>query len=144
MKRDIEIEEEKAKKYSFWKKISNRKILKSLCIVMFLQGIQSFTGSAIVSVYTTIIFEQAGVPYPNIATIGNGIFQFISMTISISIIDKIGRRKLLLIGTIGQTCFFIIFALSFIFRTQISFLNWFCVIGVIGYILFLLGSCSSL
>lgn len=132
---EIKRSEEGVKTVSLRKRITNPKVIKNLLLMIFLFFLRSFSGSNIVAQYSTDIFIKVGLTMPSIATALTGLCNIIAVVISFVIIDKFGRRKLLIIGVIGQSISFGILALSYILTSKIPWISWFSVLGVLGYIL---------
>ncbi|KAI2464803.1 general substrate transporter [Annulohypoxylon bovei var. microspora] len=69
---------------------------------------QALTGYGAVSVYGPQIFELLGFPVSRAewTTLGNYFFYFIMMTVGWMIIDVVGRRRLMLVGSVGLSFFY--------------------------------------
>ena len=69
---------------------------------------QQLSGINIVMFYTVSIFKEAGYgSSSNLATIGVGVVQMVVTLIACSLMDRLGRRPLILLSTVGMTiaCF---------------------------------------
>ena len=84
----------------------------ALCLMMF----QQLTGNAIVMNYAPVIFKEAGLNdlAANNAIVVLGIVKVCSTVIAILMLEELGRRKLLLIGSVGVTCSMIILASAYL------------------------------
>ena len=103
--------EHEGKQESLFKKPNLKFTLIGICIGLFSQ----FTGVAIVFYYATDIFRVAG--YSTDSAIGQtvilGATNLVFTLLAMSLIDKIGRKKLLYVGTIGMTLSLGIFSWAF-------------------------------
>ncbi|TFK43653.1 general substrate transporter [Crucibulum laeve] len=82
----------------------------SLGIVI--QCFQQITGINIITYYATLLFERLGISDTKSRIIAacNGTEYFLASLIAIGLIDKVGRRKLMLFGSTGQTLTMILLA----------------------------------
>ena len=85
--------------------ISKRSLKGPIIISLGLHICQQFSGINAVIFYSTDIFESVGLKgnWPRYSTIILGIFQLIMTVFCMFTIEKIGRKKLLLIGFIGMS-----------------------------------------
>jgi len=90
---------------SLLKKLFSSKLKTILFLTLGLAFLQQITGINAVLYYAPVIFEKTGIgkdaSFINAAIIGltNLVFTFVAM----AVIDKMGRKKLLIIGSIGLT-----------------------------------------
>lgn len=100
------------------------------------------SGIAIVMYYATDIFRAAG--FSTDAAIGQtviiGITNLTFTLLAKSLIDRIGRKKLLLFGTAGMSVFLALLALSY-FGT--SFSTWLLLFSLVGYVAFFASSMGA-
>ena len=120
-------------------KILFQKPYFKLVIIGILVGMfNQFTGINIVMYYATDIFRTAG--FSTESAIGQtvliGLTNLVFTLIAMQLIDKIGRKILLLIGSIGMSLFLGIF--SFFFLT--GSMNFVLVICLIGFVAFFAAS----
>ncbi|CAN0286427.1 unnamed protein product [Ectocarpus fasciculatus] len=73
---------------------------RPVMIGVMLMLIQAFTGINTVVFYSTTIFELAGVDNTVLATVSVGLTLVVMTSVSGSLVDKAGRRSLMLIGTL--------------------------------------------
>ncbi|KAK7695523.1 hypothetical protein QCA50_000159 [Cerrena zonata] len=68
------------------------------------QCFQQITGINIITYYATILFERLGIDdvKSRIIAACNGTEYFLASLIAIALIDRVGRRKLMLFGAVGQ------------------------------------------
>merc|ERR1711892_1087671 len=96
--------------------LSNPMYLKPLCISLMLMLLQQFSGIKVISSYIVQIFQNAGSKFDaNICSIVVGVIQVTGTSISVLVVDKFGRRRLLILSEL-----FISFA--------------FCMLGTFFYI----------
>jgi sugar porter (SP) family MFS transporter len=123
------------KKISFQKRLCYPKVVKNLALISFIYGIAPFTGANIVSQYSTDIFNSVGFTEATTATALVGVCTILAVTVSLFVVDKFGRRKILIGGLIGQSISFGTLALAYVLTKYVSWAAWFSLIGVFGYIL---------
>ena len=108
--------------------------LKLVMIGIAIGMFNQFTGINIVMYYTTDIFRTAGFSTDSaiLQTVIIGFTNLIFTLIAMRLIDKIGRKKMLLIGSVGMTFFLALFAFAFITGLQTGLL----VVMLIGFVAF--------
>lgn len=75
--------------------------MKALILSTALATIQRMSGAGAIIQYTTKLFEISGSSVqPITASIITGVFQLIGSGVTIALIDKVGRRKLLLVSSV--------------------------------------------
>jgi SP family sugar:H+ symporter-like MFS transporter len=83
-------------------KPSSNKILFRTLSGMALQGWQQLTGINFIFYFGTIFFQSAGIPNPFLISVATNVVN-VGMTIpGIYLVDRVGRRNLLLIGAAGM------------------------------------------
>lgn len=92
-------EERKANALTFGQAMSRKTTIRGLVVTMGLMFFQQVSGINAVIFYTNAIFEAADTGIsPSIATIIIGVMQVIATLVSTMIVDRVGRRILLLIS----------------------------------------------
>lgn len=113
--------------------------LKGAAIAMMLTSFQQLSGYAVIMPYTQNIFEKAGTKLPaEICSIIVGAVAFFASFLSPFIIEKKGRKFLLLISIIGIIVSEFIFGLYYMFAQRYSSLqafNFIPLICLMGYML---------
>jgi SP family arabinose:H+ symporter-like MFS transporter len=111
-------------------------ILMGITIAIF----QQITGINAILYYAPEIFKKTGVSAANasIQTIAIGIFMFLSTLVAIWLVDRTGRKKLLLIGCAVMAVSLIIVALCF----QLKFYEFYLIL--IFLLLYIAGFSASL
>jgi sugar porter (SP) family MFS transporter len=108
--------------------------LKLVMIGIAIGMFNQFTGINIVMYYTTDIFRTAGFSTDSaiLQTVIIGFTNLIFTLIAMRLIDKVGRKRMLLTGSIGMTFFLALFAFAFISGMKSVLL----VIMLIGFVAF--------
>ncbi|KAH7924025.1 general substrate transporter [Leucogyrophana mollusca] len=77
------------------------------------QCCQQITGVNLITYYATVLFERLGISNVNsrIIAAANGTEYFMASFIAVALIDRVGRRKLMLIGTVGQCLTMVLLAI---------------------------------
>ncbi len=112
--------------------------LKLVMIGIAIGMFNQFTGINIVMYYATDIFRTAGFSTDSaiLQTVIIGCTNLIFTLIAMRIIDKIGRKRMLLTGSIGMTFFLALFAVAFISGMKSILL----VVMLIGFVAFFASS----
>ncbi|KAH6765081.1 Major facilitator superfamily protein [Perilla frutescens var. hirtella] len=82
--------------------------------------LQQLSGTNGVIFYSTTIFESAGISSSNAATVGVGIIQVIATGVTTWLVDKTGRRILLLISSSGTAFCLLVVAVSFFLKGVVA------------------------
>ncbi|KAK8572554.1 hypothetical protein V6N13_048145 [Hibiscus sabdariffa] len=86
-------------------------------VLLMLQQLLGING---VLFYSSKIFVAAGVSSSNIATFGLGFVQVIATAVATWLVDRTGRRLLLIVSTIGTTLSLLLVAVSFFVKDVVS------------------------
>ena len=79
--------------------LKSKTYLKPLCISLMLMLLQQFSGIKVISSYIVQIFQNAGTKFDaNICSIVVGVIQVTGTSISVLVVDKFGRRRLLILS----------------------------------------------
>lgn len=99
------------------------KFIWPIFLACFLQAAQQLTGINAAMFYSTQIFEHAGLSGTTAiyATLGMGTANVLMTIVSFFLVERLGRRTLLLIGKVGMVIATII--LVFSIRQEVSILN---------------------
>lgn len=80
----------------------SKAVLKAMCIGPTLMAISQFSGTFTISSYAAIIFRATGSTIePNLSAIIMGSVQIVGTYLASSLIDRVGRKILLLVSTCG-------------------------------------------
>jgi sugar porter (SP) family MFS transporter len=109
--------------------------LKLVMIGIAVGMFNQFTGINIVMYYTTDIFRAAHFSTDSaiLQTVIIGFTNLIFTLIAMRLIDKIGRRKMLLIGSVGMSVFLTLFALAFITGAFGNLMPVIMLVGFVGF-----------
>lgn len=121
------------------KQLFSKNIRKALLVAVGLAVIQQFTGINTILYYAPTIFTMTGFEGATaaiLATMGIGIAFVVFTIISLPLIDRWGRRPLLLLGTFGMTVALLIMSLSFNKAQSIPFYQWLTLVSMLCYIAF--------
>jgi len=109
--------------------------LAALLIGLGVSLIQQVTGINVVIYYAPQIFTLAGVSSTKaalLATVGVGSVNVVATILSLYLLDRAGRRRLLLFGLIGMIL--ALFALSFAFMTDLPAISFISIISLMVYV----------
>lgn len=122
--------------------LKQRRYWFPLMIVFGLLSLQQLTGTNGVLFYSSTIFQSAGISNSNIATFGLGAVQVIATAISTWLVDKAGRRILLIVSSSIMTLSLILVAASFFIKgfvdggsTTYTVMGILSLVGVVGMII---------
>jgi len=120
-----------------WSDLLEPKIRSALIIGIGLAAFQQLTGINTVIYYAPTILEFAGLQTATVtifATVGIGVVNVLLTVVSILLIDRLGRRPLLLAGITGMIVSLGIMGLAFIIPGLTSSLGWLAVICLMLYV----------
>ncbi len=132
----IAIENEQKKTHS---QLFTKFTIVPVSLAMLIAIFNQFTGINAIMYYTPRIFEIAGLEYTSALgqSVAIGITNMIFTIIAMSIIDKVGRKKLLLIGSVGMSLTLGMVAMAFF---NPGFGGTLVLLGLILYIAFFAAS----
>ncbi len=112
-------------------KANKKPIIVAFLVAMFNQ----FSGINAILYYAPRIFEQSGLSSSDslLQSVAIGIMNLVFTFVGFLLIDKVGRRKLLMFGSFGMGCCLSI--VSYMFFTQ-SFAGMFLLVTILFYIAF--------
>ncbi|VVA91874.1 unnamed protein product [Arabis nemorensis] len=122
--------------------LKRRRYYFPLMVGIGLLVLQQLGGINGVLFYSSTIFESAGVSSSNVATLGVGVVQVIATAVATWLVDKSGRRLLLMISSIGMTISLVIVAAAFYLKEFVSpdsdmynILSMVSVVGVVAMVI---------
>ncbi|XP_007422141.1 solute carrier family 2, facilitated glucose transporter member 5-like [Python bivittatus] len=136
-----EMEEEKrslasVESVSVWRLLSDRSVRWQVLSVAVVNMGMQLSGIDVIWFYTNAIFENAGIPDPEIpyTTVGTGAVEVVAGLIGCFTIEKLGRRPLIVVGFcfMGICCAGI--TLSLVLQASVSWMRYISVVFVIGII----------
>ncbi|KAF5888710.1 solute carrier family 2, facilitated glucose transporter member 2 [Clarias magur] len=92
----------KEAKISIWRLLRAEQYRQQLFVALTLHLSQQFSGINAIFYYSTSIFHTARVAQPVYATIGVGVVNTVFTLLSVALVDRAGRKTLLLIGFGGM------------------------------------------
>ncbi|XP_021667480.1 sugar transporter ERD6-like 6 isoform X1 [Hevea brasiliensis] len=121
--------------------LKRRRYWLPLMIGIGLLVLQQLSGINGVLFYSSTIFETAGINNSNAATFGLGAIQVIATGVTTWLVDKAGRRLLLIVSSTGMALSLLLVAVSFFVRDFVSdetslynILGILSVVGVVGMV----------
>jgi len=114
-----------------FKKPYLRLVLIGIAVGMFNQ----FTGINVIMYYAPSIFKSAGFSDSAslMQTVLIGATNLVSTLIAMSIIDRVGRKFLLLMGALGMTIFLGLFAAAYLSLAFGGYILLFCLVGFVAF-----------
>ncbi len=109
----------------------------ALVVCIGLAILQQITGINTVIYYAPIIMQSAGIPSASgaiLATAGVGVVNVLMTLVSMWLIDRVGRRPLLLIGIAGMAFTLGTLGMAFHGAVRSSASTWLAVISVMAYV----------
>ena len=132
------------KTHSSWKTLFKPWLLPAVTISIMLGLLQQFTGINTIIYYAPTIFKMAGVESNAsaiMATAGVGAVNVLFTVIALSLIDRWGRRPLLMTGMSAMFVSLCMMALSFAYVMHADYLKW---LAMASMFLFIAGFAISL
>ena len=120
-----------------WRELLGPRLRPALVIGIGLALFQQFTGINTVIYYAPTIFQFAGLQSHSVAilaTAGVGIVNVLFTILALRLLDRVGRRPLLLYGLLGMILSLGVLGFAFISPTFSHALAWISVIGVMLYV----------
>jgi len=115
----------------------DRKLRKQLIVGITVQLMMQFSGIDAVFYYSTMVFKQAGVSDPALATTGLGIINVIITIIAVKFMDSAGRKTLLMYSWYGMCASFLTLTVSFIMKEKsVEYMDQLSVVAMTGVIIF--------
>ena len=125
------------KKRGTWSDLLDPKIRSVLLIGIGLAVAQQVTGINTILYYAPSIFMHAGyhdLHSQMLATLGMGLMNFFSTILAMWLVDKVGRRRLLLIGTSIMSISLFSVGMAFNMAEPNEVLRWISVLGLLTFI----------
>lgn len=121
-----------------WRLLLQKWVRPALVIGLGLAFFQQCTGINTIIYYAPTIFQIAGFKSDLVAllaTSGVGAVNVLFTVISLFLIDRVGRRPLLIVGLIGMLISLLLLSIVFHFDTHTGMLRWFALGSMILYIM---------
>lgn len=131
IKADLSLQE------SGWRELLNPSLRLPLIIGIGLAIFQQFTGINTVIYYAPTIFQLAGLHSASaaiLATVGVGVVNVLLTIVALRLLDRVGRRPLLLYGLVGMVISLGVLGAAFLFASSSSIVAWLAVISLALYV----------
>lgn len=122
-----------------WQAFTQSSMRWPLFLGIGLAILQQITGINTVIYYAPTIFLSAGFKTALasiLASAGVGVVNVLFTILALRIIDRIGRRRLLLIGTAGMAASLIVFAGGFAYEAHAPAFHWIAIASLMAYVAF--------
>ncbi|CAM6093745.1 unnamed protein product [Calypogeia fissa] len=100
--------------------LGERRLFRPLLIGVGLQVLQQFSGINAIMFYSSAILQSAGLTNPNIGSFGLGLIQVIMTGVAAGLMDKAGRRLLLMIAAGGMAVSSFLVGFSFYLKDSLQ------------------------
>ena len=133
----LEIEQSLGKQEGGLREILSAAVRPALVVGIGLAIFQQFTGINTVIYYAPTIFQFAGFPSASVAilaTAGVGVVNVALTIVALRLLDRAGRRPLLLYGLIGMILSLAILGFAFLSPSLSSAIAWIAVISLAVYV----------
>ena len=123
---------------SVWSVLRNPVFRKPVLIACVLQVAQQLSGINAVFFFSTTFFTKAGISNPNIGTVLAGAVNMLATGLGVWIIDRAGRKPLLLVGAAGMGTAALALTVAQVLRTDAnsSFVGPLIIVFVLVYVTF--------
>ena len=101
-----------------WGVLLHKPVFKATVLAVMIMFIQQLTGINTIIYYAPIIFKSAGFEsnvVSLLATAGVGLVNVLATLIAVGLIDKLGRRKLLMMGVSGMALSLVVLGCAFMY-----------------------------
>lgn len=129
--------EESVKIKSHWTMLFRRWLLPAITIGLMLGFLQQFTGINTIIYYAPTILQMTGIKSNTAAivnSVGIGVVNVLFTIIALPLIDRWGRRPLLITGMAIMLVSLCLMALSFAYAHGAHYLSWFALASMILFI----------
>jgi SP family galactose:H+ symporter-like MFS transporter len=132
-----EIQESERFQASDWSELRKPGLRPALVVGIGLAIFQQVTGINTVIYYAPTIFQFAGMSAPAVAilaTAGVGLVNLLTTIVAVRLIDRVGRRPLLLVGLAGMVVSLGVLGLAFLLPNLSNALPWLALGGLVLYV----------
>lgn len=135
---DAVMEGKRTKKNLFKELFRTRGNRRALLILLGLKATQQFSGHMAVVAYTQEIFSHSGSDLPpEQAVVILGVFQLVAGFIAAGLVDRLGRRILMLVSGLSSAVALIavgvFFYLKYYLHADVSSITWLPIVALIAY-----------
>jgi sugar porter (SP) family MFS transporter len=137
-----EIESSIGKHGSSWSELLKPTVRRAVLLGVGLAFCRGLAGASIILYgYSPTILELSGFKIASLAilvTVGIGVVNAIMTFVAVALVDRVGRRPLMIVGSIGVTISLVAIGITFIFDGTSAYVKWI----TIGSLLLYVGSWS--
>ena len=138
MMKDAVVEGQKSNRNAIFELVRTRGNRRSLLILLGLKATQQFSGHMAIVAYTQEIFSHGGTALtPAQAVVVLGVAQLISGIVAAGLIDRVGRRILMLVSGLSSAVALLavglFFYLKYYVKADVSAISWVPVAAIITY-----------
>ena len=131
----IEESNQTQRRMSLKDELKKKQYVRPILLAVFIESTTALSGYYCIISYVWQIAEDANIPYPAIISVVLGILQIIASLITAAIVDRTGRRSLLLIGGVTITIALLLLAIGNVIKlNSISTVAYQC--SIFGMLLF--------
>nr|XP_046267956.1 solute carrier family 2, facilitated glucose transporter member 2 [Scatophagus argus] len=135
MKREKD-EADKEPRFSILSLIRSSVYRQQLLVGLMMHISQQFSGINAIFYYSTDIFARAGVSQPVYATIGVGAINVVFTLLSVALVDKAGRRTLILAGLGGMCCCGIAMTVGLKYQSEFAWMSYISMSAIFLFVSF--------
>jgi sugar porter (SP) family MFS transporter len=120
-----------------WRELLSPSLRRPLLIGIGLALFQQFTGINTVIYYAPTIFQIAGFHGASgaiLATVGVGIVNVLLTLVALRLLDRVGRRPLLLYGILGMVVSLGVLGFAFLIGASSTVVAWIAVVSLTAYV----------
>jgi SP family galactose:H+ symporter-like MFS transporter len=120
-----------------WTALKSPLIRSALVVGIGLAIFQQVTGINTVIYYAPTIFQFAGFKSASaaiLATVGVGLINVLMTVVASQLLDRVGRRPLLLVGMIGMVISLVVLGIAFWIPNQGQIVGWIATISLAAYV----------
>jgi sugar porter (SP) family MFS transporter len=137
---EMELEQQQMaleKKWSFKQLLLSKSLRMPLALVCGLACCQQLSGINVVFYYSTGVFEDSGIPpeKTQYAVIGTGIVNVLMTGISVPLMEKSGRRPLLLVGMMMMAAASVVITVALNLQGQVHWMSYISILCIIAFVI---------
>ncbi len=132
-----EIRQSVAKQKGHWSELLSPLLRPAMIVGVGLAIAQQITGINTVIYYAPTIFKFAGLSSSSVAilaSVGVGVVNVVFTVVAMQLIDRVGRRPLLLVSLAGMALSLLVLGLAFALPRLSGSLGWIAVGSLMGYV----------
>uniref|UniRef100_A0AAY5EM53 Major facilitator superfamily (MFS) profile domain-containing protein n=1 Tax=Electrophorus electricus TaxID=8005 RepID=A0AAY5EM53_ELEEL len=136
---EMQAEKEEAMKeaqVSMWMLVRSQVYRQQLFVALMMHLSQQFSGINAIFYYSTDIFQTAGVAQPVYATIGVGVVNTVFTLVSVVLVDRAGRRTLMLVGLAGMCLCAVGMTVGLVYQNTYSWMNYLSMTAIFLFVCF--------